>query len=390
MIKLLAIGLDYLMLKDDKVRGDVRARQLEYARAVDQFHLLVYAPASLGFADQKWSDNLTVYPTNSIKKAFFIFDAYRKAARIIRANSIDVLTVEDPFTCGIVGYLLKKRFGLPLNMQVHIDFCDNKYWIIQRKINRVFNRVGKFVLKRADTIRVGTQYEKDKLVAKLGIPASRINVIPVNSPVRMFQGADGAAIRAGFLKERYDHLVLFTGRLVNQKDIPNLLQAFKKVVQARPRTVLVIVGTGAQEARIKAMVVDLALGQNVCFPGSVPHEDVPRYLAACDVYVVPSIFEGTCIAMTEAMSAGKPVVVTQFAGAMDLVQDGQTGYLVPIRDPQALAEKILYVLDHPDQARAVAQAGQAAIEERFANNRNTTRIIELWQATAALGTAPRN
>ncbi len=383
-INLLAIGLDYLMLKDDRVRGDVRSRQLVYAQAFESFHLLVYAPKSLGFQPQKWAENLFVYPSGSAKKAFFIWDAFRMASRICRDHPIDAITTEDPFTTGIVGYLLKRKYRLPLNVQVHIDFVDNQYWMGLRKINWFFNVLGKFILKQADTVRCGTHYEKRKLV-RLGINPDVISVIPVNSLVKKFQGVQGDAIRRQYLGERFGKLLLFTGRLVKQKDLPTLFKAMTLIVKELPTVRLLIVGTGGEEIYLKTMAAAMGLTDHIVFTGSVPHDDIPEYLAACDVYVVPSIFEGTCIAMTEAMSAGKAVVVTGFAGAEDLVKDGETGYKVPVRDHQRMAQRILSLLNDPGKANLMGAKASAVIAEIFSNNLNIEKVIALWTQTASRG-----
>lgn len=381
---LLAIGLDFLMLKDDRVRGDVRSRQLVYARAFESFHLLVYSPRSLGFQPQKWAENLFVYPSNSVKKAFFIWDAFRLASRICKENPIDAITTEDPFTTGILGYLLKRKYRLPLNIQVHIDFVDNPYWMGLRRLNRVFNVLGKFIIKQADTIRCGTHYEKRKLV-QMGINPDIISVIPVNSEVKKFQGVLGERIRKQYLGKNFDKLVLFTGRLVKQKDLPTLFKAMALIVKQLPHVLLLVVGTGGEEAYLRDFVMTIGLKDNIIFTGSVPHEEIPQYLAACDVYVVPSIFEGTCIAMTEAMAAGKAVVVTGFAGAEDLVKDGETGYKVPIKDHQCMAEKILLLLNDPEKANRIGKRAAATIADIFSNSRNIEEIILLWKGTAQRG-----
>ncbi len=380
-MNILCLGLDYLMIKDDKVRGDVRARQLEYAKSFNTFHMVIYSPKALAFVPQTWGDNLFIYPTNSVNKVTFMLDAYRLCSVVIKRHQIDVVTVEDPFTTGLVGYFLKKRFKIRLNVQVHIDFLNNPYWMSLRKINKIFNRLGQFVLKQADTVRCGTRYEKHKL-SQLGIREDMIAVIPVNSEVRKFQDVSGQQIREKYLNNKHSHLLLFTGRLVKQKDIPTLLKALRAVRQHLPDILLLIVGSGAEEEALKKLTAGMGLSAHVKFAGSVPHDDIPRFLAACDVYVVPSIFEGTCIAMTEAMSAGKPVVVTRFAGAEDLVVDGETGYKVPIRDDRLMAERILLVLKNPEQAKKMGLRARRKIEEEFTSNADIKKVVHLWQKTA--------
>lgn len=372
------------MLKNDKVRGDVRQRQFDYAQRLKSFFLVVYSPKSLGFKNEKWTENLFVYPTNSTNKFTFIWDAYRITCKICKEKNIDIITTEDPFTTGLIGYLLKKRFKRPLNVQSHVDFCDNPYWMRLRRINRFFNRLGKFVLKRADTIRVGTNFEKEKLSKKLNIPKDKIFVIPVNSEIEKFKHIDGSRVKAEYLNGRFDKMLLFTGRLVAQKDIPTLLRAFSIVVQERPRTLLMIVGSGVQGNYLQRLSNELGLNGNVVFTGSIEHNRIPEYISACDIYTISSIFEGTCIAMAEAMTADKPVVATHFAGAEDLIIEGETGFVVEQRDSVSMAKKILFLLDNPVRAEEMGRKASSRVEEIFANNRNIEKMITLWEKTAAL------
>ncbi|MEK6715274.1 MAG: glycosyltransferase [Candidatus Omnitrophota bacterium] len=384
MPNVLGIGLDYLMLRDDNVRGDVRARQLDYAKRLGSFHQVVYSPKELALKKEQWADNLYIYPTNSKNKCLFILDAFKIASRICKSNEINAITAEDPFTTGIIGYLLKKCFKIPLNVQTHIDFCDNQYWINLRKINKFFNILGKFILKRADTIRVGTKYEKEKLADKLRIKQDKISVIPVNADLSKFKGVDGQNIRAQYLNGKYDKLILFAGRLVQQKDIPTLFKAFKLVLNSRPSTLLLIGGSGSQGDFLKRSALELEISNNVVFTGNIPHMKIPQYLSACDVYVVPSIFEGTCIAMAEAMAAGRAVVVTKFAGARDLIADGENGFIVEQKDYRTMADRISDLIDNPERAKEMGITASKKIEEYFANNKNIDKVIELWQKTAGL------
>jgi len=382
MINILGVGLDYLMLKDDSVRGDVRRRQFEYAKNLQSLNLVVYSPRSLGLKPQQWADNLWVYPTNSGNKITFVLDALRIASKICQQKKIDVITAEDPFTTGFIGRRLKRKFSIPLNIQVHNDFCDNRYWMGARKINRIFNKLGKFNLTGADTIRVGTNYEKEKLSRILNVSEHKISVIPVNSDISRFRGIDADPIREDYLGTKFNKMLLFTGRLVKQKDIPTLLKALGLVLRRRPSTLLLIVGSGAEEASLRGLAKDLGVENNVVFTGSIEHKRIPEFVSACDVYTISSIFEGTCIAMVEAMAAGKPVVATGFAGARDLIIDGETGFVVKQKDYRSFADRILYLLNNFGQAGDMGRKALACVERIFTGNRNIEEIIKLWEQTA--------
>ncbi|MCX5699833.1 MAG: glycosyltransferase family 4 protein [Candidatus Omnitrophica bacterium] len=382
MTNLLGITLDFLMLQDDKVRGDVRLRQIDYSKQLDFFNLIVYSSSYFGSKPQEWSDNLWIYPTNSKSKINFVWDALKIGYQICKNKKINVITAEDPFTTGLIGLLLKKRYKIPLNIQSHVDFCDNPYWVKQRKMNRFFNLLGKFILKRADSIRVGTNYEKEKLARILRINKDKISVIPVNSDLSKFKDVNGESIRKKYLNGRFDKILLFSGRLVPQKDIPTLLRAFQIIKQARSSTLLLIVGSGTQENFLKNLAQELQIQDNLIFTGSIEHNKLPEYLAGCDVYTISSIFEGTCIAMAEAMASAKPVVATKFAGAYDLIVNGQTGFTVSQEDYETFADKVLYLLDNPDMAKTMGEKASKKAEEIFSDNQNIGKVIKMWELTA--------
>ncbi len=381
MINLLGITLDYLMLQNNKVRGDVRQRQFNYAEKLGSLELIVYSPKESGLKSEQRSTNLWTYPTNSKNKINFIFDALMIGEKICRTKKINAVTTEDPFTTGLIGFLLKKRYKIPLNVQSHVDFCDNFYWIKQRKVNKFFNLLGKFILKRADTIRVGTNYEKEKLTKILKINEKRINVIPVNSDLSKFKNINGLAARNKYLNGRFDKILLFSGRLVPQKDLFTLLRAFPIIKHVRNSTLLLIVGSGIQDKSLIKLAEELKIQDNVIFTGSIDHNQIPEYLAACDVYTISSLFEGTCIAMAEAMASGKPVVATKFAGVHDLIVDGETSFTVDQGDYKTFADKVLYLLNNPDIAKKMGEKASKKVEEIFSNNQNIDKVIKMWEET---------
>jgi glycosyltransferase involved in cell wall biosynthesis len=105
-------------------------------------------------------------------------------------------------------------------------------------------------------------------------------------------------------------------------------------------------------------------------------------LGALDVFVLPSWIEGMPITVLEAMAHRKPVVATPVGGTPELVVDGETGLLVPPRDPEALAEALRSLVADPKRARRLGEAGYARVAERFTVDRMTTRVLEVYDEVA--------
>lgn len=379
-LNVLAIGLDYLMLLNDEVRGDVRERQFEYAKMLDDFSLVIYTPQKLAIKDQTWSDNLHIYPTNSMSKPAFIFDAYKIASRLCKEKKFDLITTEDPFSTGLVGCLLKNKYGTPLNVQVHCNFCNNKYWIRNRRINWLLDKIAKFVLKRADSIRVGTSLDK-KNISRLGIAQNKINVIPVHMDLAKFSHGKGEKIRTKLLGNEFSRLLTFVGRLSKEKDLVTMLKCIRIVTKQKKDILLAIIGSGREETKLKALTKKLGIEKNVRFLGKIPHEIVPDYLAASDIFLISSLFEGTCIAMAEAIAAGKPVVTTMVAGAEDLIINGKNGYLVKQKDCQQMAEKIIEVLQKYHDFSSLEQFNRDLLSSNFSYEKNIQNLVKIWETT---------
>ncbi|HEC23608.1 MAG TPA: hypothetical protein ENI95_11915, partial [Chloroflexi bacterium] len=226
--------------------GDTRERHLEYAERVAHLHMIAYSPRSRDLKQTALSDHLTVYPTRSATRPAFLWDAYRIGARICRAHPINMITTQDPFATGLVGVWLKWRFGLPLDLQNHSDFFDNHHWIAEKPLRYgFFNRLGKLVIRQGDTHRVLNAVEKAKYVA-LGIDPERVVVLA--TPVRLgrFRPEGPSGERETLRRElgilSGASVLIWAGRPGPVKDVPTLVEAFRRVHERHPAAHLVLVG----------------------------------------------------------------------------------------------------------------------------------------------------
>jgi glycosyltransferase involved in cell wall biosynthesis len=163
-------------------------------------------------------------------------------------------------------------------------------------------------------------------------------------------------------------LVGNVARLAPQKDHATLIEAARLVPQAH----FAIVGDGELRADLERR----AEGLPVLFTGA--REDVPDLLASFDVFAFPSLYEGLCVAVIEAQAAGVPVVATPVGGIRETVVDGETGLLVPTRDPQALAAAIRRLLEDPELARRLADEARRRVRECFSERRMVEETLRLY------------
>lgn len=179
------------------------------------------------------------------------------------------------------------------------------------------------------------------------------------------------------LRDRY--VAAVTGRLREEKGHRHLIEALPRVVRETPDFALLIVGSGSLEDELKASVRALNLERHVVFTGF--RTDIPRVLAAVDLFIMPSISEGLGTAILEAGAAGLPIVSTRIGGIPDIIRDGESGLLVPAGDPVALGEAILRMARDRAFAARCADAVRRHVHENFSEDAlvaKTEAAYRMW------------
>lgn len=227
----------------------------------------------------------------------------------------------------------------------------------------------------ADLIVAGSELDRDQMLEHYGADARRVRVIPPGVDLDLFRRMPQleAAERIGRGPDQ--RMVLFVGRLDPVKGLDTLLRAMAIVVEREPslrdNACLCLVGgdkdhealdQDAERARIDRLRRELGLADFVKFMGAVPQDELPYYYNAAEVLVVPSRYESFGMVALEAMACGTPVIASDVGGLSTLVRDGRTGFLVPDRDPQALADKLTPLLRDPAMRQALGDHGVATAE----------------------------
>jgi glycosyltransferase involved in cell wall biosynthesis len=383
-VNLMAISLDATLAhKPEGMLSDEQQRQLKYAAILQSYRLVVRTLGSVDASPEQWTEGFWTYPVPSRNRLAFIPAAVRVGSRLCRHHPIDVISTQDPFAAGLVGYVLKRRFGIPLSLQFAGDMVDNPYWLRERGIYAVMNTVARWLIRRADTFRVVSIREKRKLVG-MGVPQERIWNLGWITDFSRFLNAGGSAIRECYLSGGVSRLVLFAGRLVPQKDLPNLMHAMPLVLRQHPDTLFLLVGSGGEEGAARQLAETLDVAGSVRFVGAVPYAQMPAYFAACDLFVLPSVYEGNARVLAEAATSAKPVVSTDVSGTQDTVIDGETGYIVPVGQSRELAQGMIRLLDDPVRAAEMGRQAREHILALYDEQRLLTGFAELWEATAGL------
>jgi glycosyltransferase involved in cell wall biosynthesis len=313
--------------------SEVRSRLAEYTSVLGELYVIVFAKKSLGFKDEQVNENLYLYPTNSWSKIFYLFDAYFIAKKLPEA---DIISSQDPFETGLVGWLIARQRKAKLQVQIHTDFLVSRFrmsfWLNHFRIH-----LAKFILARADGVRVVSEKIKKSILEKRFIKdANLISVLPVFMD---FEKLAQEPITIDLKKKysQFDYLILMASRFSKEKNFPLALSAFTKVLIERPKTGLIIVGEGPEEKTILNLIKENKLENNVFL--EIWTESLSSYFRTVDLFLLTSQFEGYGRTLAEASSLGLPIVSTNVGIAEE------AGACLSDANPVYLAKKILQAVD---------------------------------------------
>lgn len=377
-MNVLMISLDSTLAMDkDKVIGDSQDRHILYGKYLTNLFIVVYSKREQRLTTKRLSENVVVYPTSS-RKGFFVWDAYKISKRICRENKIDVITTQDPLSTGLVGYLLKRKLKIPLNVQLHGDYLNNDFWLKESILNRFLNISGNFIIRRADSIRAVSNNTRNNLVSKIGVLNEKLIVFPV------FVNTDSENI--GYEKQysKFKNVVLFVGRLSREKNVETLLIAAQKVLNKSPQTLFLIVGDGQKRKDLERFSQELEIEGNVKFEGAVGYKQIRSYYQLCDILVLPSKHEGWGRVVIEALACAKPVIVSDACGVAEFVLNEECGFVFPVDRPDILVEKITYSLEHPELREKMGERGQRYVKENLDIEKNAHKYREMYEKTVEL------
>jgi glycosyltransferase involved in cell wall biosynthesis len=299
----------------------------------------------------------------------FIADLRRTLAilvRILKELSIDIIHTHLTEST-LIGILAARRAGVPrVCTTVHNVVISSergrlspRAWLLRAAVNKIFSQADRIVAvseRVAATTRLHTHVARERIITiPNGIEGDRFD----------FQCDKGMQRRKLGLAN--DRLIAVTvGRLTQQKGYPYLLSALTSI-PPKQRPLTLVVGDGPDRAELESSAIASGLEKDVKFLGL--RRDIPELLAAADLFVLPSLWEGLPLVLLEAMAAGLPAVVTAVGGNTEVVEDGISGTLIPPGDAQALTTAVCSLLSDSFKRDRLGRAARQRFETSFSMQR---------------------
>lgn len=242
-------------------------------------------------------------------------------------------------------------------------------------------KAGRYELDQAHLVLPVSRQIQRSLEAG-GVRPERLRTLYSGLDLARVKDDDGRDVRRRFGIPPEAWVLGTVANLFARKGYEVMLRALPMIVQASPQTQYLIVGTGDAdyEMRLRAMVKDAGLEACVHFAGF--QESVFACLAAMDLYAHPALMEGFGIAVLEAMAMKKPVVATTTGGLPEIVQDGETGLLVPPGDADALAQAVIALAQDPARCRQLGEAGRSRVAMHFTVEAMMERLTSAYGSLA--------
>ena len=305
-----------------------------------------------------------------------------RSARSVR--DADVVHIHSPGPLGSMGFLLAREFGKPLVGTFHTNLRAMRDSVPSKVLVPTFFRVAWWwnlgTYWRCDLTTAPSAAARDVLMASARKPfRTPVAVIPNGIDVDRFR----PDARVPDWRERCGlpsgPLVTYLGRLTCDKGVHRFLDA---VAGAVPHSdlVAIVAGQGPEEERVRERLAkDPVLGAHVRYVGPVAETEKAALLSQSDVFVLPSTSDTSSVALLEAMACGTPPIAPAFGGPSEIVQDGVTGWRVPVTVPGALAEALGRVLDAPSTRRQVGRHAAEFVRRTASLETMARRFISLYR-----------
>jgi len=294
---------------------------------------------------------------------------------------------------GLAALRLKNSWGIPVAHMFHtLAHLKNKIAKSEQEKDGQYRIDGELkVMKGADRLIVATNDEKENLVSLYGAKEKKIRIIPPGVDTTHFYPipVDEAKEYIGMPAD--ENMILFVGRIEPLKGIDTLIHAIAQMrkadVLSRCPHYLYIIGGNPEASgedankemqRLQALCAELDLHDLVLFLGKRDQDSLQYYYSAAEMVVMPSHYESFGMVALEAMACGTPVIATQVGGLQHLVQDGETGFIVPNGDPDALEEKITALICKEEMKERMSR-NSIAYAQTFNWDRISKKLIKQFK-----------
>lgn len=320
-----------------------------------------------GLIEQLRQNDILLYQSNHIdqKSIKSIFKAAEEIKKIVIDEDIQIIQANG-FYHLIKSHLALKNtsFSDKVIIAAYIHAVRHGSWL--ETPTRI---IGSRLLNRFTTIAMPVSEQERAKMIRFGLKAEKAvtvhNAIDFEDNEKTTENQDDSLIRKIGLKNTSASTVAYFANLIPRKGHKYFLYAAKEVLKTFPKARFLLVGDGTHRKKLESLIRKLQISQSVTITGWLESKSIRLILANIDIAVVASLSETFCYAIIEPMAAGVPVITTPVGVAPEIIENKKNGMLIPPKNPQAIADSIIYLLRNRQTAKQIGLAGKELVNNKF-------------------------
>jgi glycosyltransferase involved in cell wall biosynthesis len=353
-VKILVIGTDKSILEEGSVP---QKRQVEYFKNFALADILILGVAKTVSIS---SGNTNIYSYGGASKLKNIFRAFVSTYKNLKSKKYDIIYTQDVLYCGILGYILSKFTNVKFIPQIHGDYLDNPLWINQRKENKVLNKIGIWLVRRADYVRCVSKRIVKQFVEQYGIDPKKLVSLPIGIDGDAFNTKDALA------PENRKKQILFVGRMIPEKEPLFFAELTIPVLQKYPEFSVVVIGEGDLKKDMAALYDKAGVLDRIEFTGFLNPMQLARYYKSAYAYIKTAFWEGWGLPMVESSACGLPCISTDTGCAGEVIIDRVNGRAIDSRNAKDFTDALFEIIENKELYKSMCDnAERLAVEWTF-------------------------
>jgi glycosyltransferase involved in cell wall biosynthesis len=250
------------------------------------------------------------------------------------------------------------------------------------------------LVKRVKKTTIANEIMADKLTGQAKVEAGMVQTVPIGVDAEQYSPENDTEEIRGKYNLGNDNIALFVGRICADKGVEYLIKAADLVINrcGRDNVRFMIAGpseqfdshktaSGSYTEKVKQLVDEYALRQKVTFTGILPIDEKIKLYAACDMVIIPSVVDLDPQVQIEAMASGKPVIGTRVGTMPRRIVNGKSGFIIEPANEKQLADKIIYLLDNPEECSSMGACARQIITEKYSAGQMAEKMIDVYKST---------
>ncbi len=297
-------------------------------------------------------------------RSLLLFPKSLAAASRIKEDGLDHIHVHYASHSALMAYIISRLENISYSITIHSHDVYDNHVMLKQKLGRAkfLITISDFNVEYLENL-LGEQIREKIHVVHCGVNPNDYKPLPPQIKSK---------------KKKIE--ILQVGSLHWKKGQTYFLESIHLLSKTLPNLHVRIIGDGPERPNVEARINELGLEKIVTLMGSLTQDEVRQILLTADIYVQSSVSEGIPVALMEALSCELPVVATRITGIPELIRHEETGLLVPPRDPQAIADAVIKLLENPQQARQYGQAGRKLVIDKFNLASNVSALYGIFKS----------